>query len=231
MSSTNRAALGAVVAAAILFTAVAMAFWYAPVEADQGWRQKIFYLHVPVAVTTLVAFVTGGVFAARYLWTRDPRDDTLSYVAIHHGTIWGVGALVTGAVWARSSWGVWWSWGDVTLNAFLVCMLLYCSYFMLRFSVEGGGERRARFSAVFAVTATVAVPLVFYAVHVAASLYHPETFTRDGPQMPASMFVTFLVAQAALLACFALLVSYEAASKRLDGRLRELRRRLDGGIA
>lgn len=216
----------AIAAGVLVATFVGLAFFYAPVEATQGYRQKIFYLHVPVALVTLLAFVVGGVNAARYLWTRDPRHDRMSYVAIHHGTIWGVAALASGMIWARSSWGVWWNWGDVTLNSFLVCLLLYCSYFMLRFSIEGGEARRARFSAVFAVVATVAVPLVFYAVHVANSLYHPETFTRDGAQMPASMFGTFLVALVALSVAFWALVRYETASKGVDARVGALRRRI-----
>src|SRR5689334_10169711 len=94
-------------AAAALGTAFALVFLYAPDDADQGFVQKIFYLHVPLAITALCGFVAGGVMGLQYLRTRDRRWDLRSYVAIHLSLILAVGVLATGSVWARAAWGHW----------------------------------------------------------------------------------------------------------------------------
>jgi heme exporter protein C len=94
--------------AATMTAALALAFFYAPMDADQGFMQKIFYVHVPLAIVALCGFVFGGVMAIQHLRTRDPRYDLRSYVAIHLSLVLGAGVLVTGAIWAKASWGHWW---------------------------------------------------------------------------------------------------------------------------
>ena len=101
--------------AVTLIGAFALAFFYAPMDADQGISQKIFYVHVPMAIVALCGFVAGGVFAIQHLRSGDRRHDMRSYVAIHLALILGVGTLVTGSIWARASWGHWWVWDEPTL--------------------------------------------------------------------------------------------------------------------
>src|SRR3954466_2891559 len=93
-----------------LALAAATVFVYAPEDADQGLLQKIFYLHVPMAIVALGGFIAGGVFALKHLRTRDRAWDLRSYIAIHLSLILGVGVLVTGSIWARAAWGHWWVW-------------------------------------------------------------------------------------------------------------------------
>ena len=93
----------ALVTAAMLAAAMALIFFYAPLDADQGFVQKIFYLHVPLAVVALGGFVAGGVFGIRFLRSGRAADDLRSYVAIHLSLILAVGALATGSIWARAS--------------------------------------------------------------------------------------------------------------------------------
>src|ERR687892_1350132 len=146
------------IASAVLITgAFAMVFFYAPNEADQGFIQKIFYLHVPLAIVALCGFVAGGVYGIRYLRSGDRLDDLRSYVAIHLSLILAVGALVTGSIWAKGSWGVWWTWDEPTLVSFLIVFLLYACYQPLRFSIEDA-ERQARTASVFAVVAGGGLP-------------------------------------------------------------------------
>ena len=121
---------------------LALVFFYAPTDADQGFSQRIFYFHVPIALTSYACFGWGAWKALRYLWKRDERADLESYVAIHQGVIFGALTLVTGSIWAKASWGVWWSWGEDQLVLFLVLFLFYCAYFMLRFSVDPGPAAR-----------------------------------------------------------------------------------------
>src|SRR3954454_18628739 len=145
-------------AALVLLAALSLALFSAPIDADQGFSQKIFYIHVPLAIISLCGFVFGGVMAVQHLRTRERSYDLKSYVAIHLAIVFGTGALVTGAIWARAAWGVWFEWREPTLVSFLIVFLLYCTYQPLRFSIEDP-ERQARYASVFAITAGAFVPL------------------------------------------------------------------------
>jgi heme exporter protein C len=210
-------------ACAVLFTtALALVFFYAPTDANQGLSQRIFYFHVPLAFTAYACFGWGAWKALRHLWKQDPDADLESYVAIHQGVIFGALTLATGSIWAKISWGVWWSWGEDQLVLFLVLFLFYCAYFMLRFSVEPGLQR-ANMSAVYALFGVVLIPVSFLAIRLSKSFIHPVVFTSHGYQMTNSQFLTFCVSLAAMLSLFVTLYSIELAGKRLDASLRELR--------
>jgi heme exporter protein C len=212
-------------AAALGALAIALIFFYAPTDADQGFSQRIFYFHVPIALTSYACFGWGAWKALRHLWKRDPSADVASYVAIHQGVIFGALTLLTGSIWARASWGVWWTWSEDQLVLFLVLFLFYCAYFMLRFSLEPG-PARANMSAVYALFGVVLIPVSFLAIRLSKKFIHPVVFTSHGPQMDTSQLVTFCVALAAMLALFATLYQVELAGKRIDSALRDLREAL-----
>jgi heme exporter protein C len=207
---------------ALFGAAVALIFFYAPTDGDQGFSQRIFYFHVPIALTSYACFGWGAWKALRYLRTRDERADLESYVAIHQGVIFGTLTLITGSLWAKASWGIWWSWGEDELVLFLVLFLFYCAYFMLRFSVEAG-PMRANMSAVYALFGVVLIPVSFLAIRLSKQFLHPVVFSAHGPQMTHSQFLTFCVALAAMLSLFATLYHVELAGKRIDAHLRDLR--------
>ena len=209
-------------AVVLLTLSIALIFFWAPTDADQGFSQRIFYFHVPIALTAYVCFGCGAWKALRVLWKRDERADVESYVAIHQGVVFGALTLLTGSIWARASWGVWWSWSENQLVLFLVLFLFYCAYFMLRFSLEPG-RSRANMSAVYALFGVVLIPVSFLAIRLSQKFIHPVVFNSHGPQMSGSQFVTFLVSLAGMLALFATLYQVELAGKRLDANLRELR--------
>ena len=218
----NRLPLLAAAATVLLGAAIALIFFYAPTDADQGLSQRIFYFHVPIALTAYACFGWGAWKALRVLWKSDERADLESYVAVHQGVIFGALTLLTGSIWARISWGVWWAWGDDQLVLFLILFLFYCAYFMLRFSLEPG-PARANMCAVYALFGVVLIPISFLAIRLSRDLIHPVVFTSHGPQMTGSQFFTFCVAWAAMLALAATLYHVELAGKRLDTRLQELR--------
>jgi heme exporter protein C len=209
-------------AVVLLTLSIALIFFWAPTDADQGFSQRIFYFHVPIALTAYVCFGWGAWKALRVLWKRDDNADVASYVAIHQGVVFGALTLLTGSIWARASWGVWWSWSENQLVLFLVLFLFYCAYFMLRFSLEPG-RSRANMSAVYALFGVVLIPVSFLAIRLSQKFIHPVVFNSHGPQMSGSQFVTFLVSLAGMLALFATLYQVELAGKRLDASLRELR--------
>jgi len=210
--------------AATLVTAFALVFFYAPLDADQGFVQKIFYLHVPMAVVALCGFIFGGICAIGFLRTRDRKWDLRSYVAIHLSLILGVGVLITGSIWARASWGHWWVWDEPTLVSFLIIFLLYACYQPLRFSIEDP-DKQARYAAVFAILAGAFVPLNFLAVRLAQPLAHPRVLGASG-NLPSSMEFVFLVSLAGMVLLFVTLWKYEMAAKQTRMRLKSLRQRL-----
>jgi heme exporter protein C len=217
--------LGAAAAAA-LGIAFALVFFYAPNDADQGFVQKIFYLHVPLGIVALCGFVAGGVMALKFLRGGDRKWDLRSYVAIHLSLILAVGVLVTGSIWARASWGHWWVWSEPMLVSFLIVFLLYSCYQPLRFAIEDP-DRQARAAAVFAVMAGAFVPMNFVAVRMAEGLTHPRVLSATGGAMPGSMRLTFLVAIGAMTLLYVALWRLEIERKMTAIELKRLRRRLE----
>ena len=215
--------LFAIAAAVLMPVAVGLIFFYVPSDADQGYSQRIFYFHVPIALTTYTLFGVSAVNAFRYLMSKDESLDLKSYVPMHLGVIFGTLTLITGSIWAKASWGVWWYWGSKQLTTFLIIFLFYCAYFMLRFSVEDG-EKRATYSAVYALLGVGLIPVSVLAVRVSQELIHPITFNRNGANMDGSMFLTFLVSLAAMLALAVSMYFVEMRGKRLDERVRRIRR-------
>ena len=199
---------------------LAVVFWVPSDAVDPA--QKIFYVHVPVALTAYACFGLGALKALLYLSRRDARLDLESYVAIHQGVIFGALTLLTGSLWAKATWGHWWLWSSNQLVLFLVLFLFYSAYFMLRFSIEEG-PARASICAVYALFGVALIPVGFLAIRLTEDFIHPTVFERDGPDMTASMFATFCLAWAGMLALAFALYRIELAGKRLDVRLRELR--------
>jgi heme exporter protein C len=205
--------------------ALGLVFFYAPLDAEQGFLQKIFYVHVPLAIVALCGFVVAALMAIAHLRTRDARWDVRSYVAIHMSLIFAVGTLITGSIWAKGSWGHWWVWDEPTLVSFLIVFLLYATYQPLRFSIEDP-ERQARYASVFAITAGAFVPMNFIAVRLSTAYLHPRVLGSTS-NLPAKMAFTFLVSLLAMALLFATLCKYELTAKSARAQLRALRRLAD----
>jgi heme exporter protein C len=213
-----------VASAATMALALSLVFFYAPLDAEQGFLQKIFYVHVPLAIVSLSGFVLGALFAIQHLRTREARWDLRSYVTIHMSLIFGLGTLITGSIWAKGSWGHWWVWDEPTLVSFLIVFLLYATYQPLRFAIEDP-ERQARYASVFAITAGAFVPMNFIAVRLSTAYVHPRVLGSTS-NLPGPMALTFVIALIAIALLYATLCSYELTAKRARARLRALRRRL-----
>ena len=216
-----------VVTVIVLIAGYALAAFYAPMDADQGFIQKIFYLHVPMAIVALCGFVFAGLCAIMHLRTNESKWDLRAYVAIHVSIILGVGVLLTGAIWAKASWGHWWVWDEPTLVSFLIIFLLYATYTPLRFSIEDR-EKQARYASVFAIVAGAFVPLNFLAVRLAQAYTHPRVFATADGGLPAKMQLPFYLCLFGMALLYTTLWRYEMASKNTSAKLRSLRRKLGG---
>ena len=231
MSTHVRHLRGLTIATAATMTAaLALVFFYAPLDANQGFVQKIFYLHVPLAIVSLVGYCLGGVFGIAYLRTGKRVWDMRSYCAIHMSLIFSVGGIIAGSIWAKASWGHWWVWSEPTLVSYLIVILLFCTYQPLRFSIEDP-ERQARYAAVFAVVCGAFVPVNFIVVRLSVAYVHPRVLNLEGGNLPGSMKLAFYTSLLAFALLFTTLMKYEMLAKETRIETRRLRRRLLGDDA
>ena len=179
-----------------------------------GFAQKIFYFHVPIAEASFLVFTIAGIFAVLFLRKRRKSYDTKSRIAMETALIFVIATMLTGDIWTRASWGVWWEW-EPRLTTYLIMMLLMIAYFVLRNSIEDE-ERRATYSAVFAIVAWIDAPISFFITRLIPST-HPIVF-KSG--MAPSILIPFIIGQVGMLmigyAIFVLRVGEEDLRTRLD---------------
>ena len=221
----RRLAVTGTLTAALVALATYGVFFVAPEDADQGIIQKIFYFHVAIAIGSLLAFAVACIYGIRYLRSRDERLDEISSTAVGIGIGFSVLVVITGSIWAKASWGTWWVWTDPRLVTFVVVLLLYAAYFVLRSSAEG--ERRMRYSAIYSIAAFASVPLSFYSVRVARSFVHPVVFTTGGAEMSSGMLVWFVVSLAATVGIFLTILQFELIQRRAESAQRRVKLRLE----
>ncbi|MCI2241556.1 cytochrome c biogenesis protein [Adlercreutzia faecimuris] len=163
--------------------------------------QKIFYFHMPVAITSFIALVFGAWYSLRFLRTREARYDTCARIALEITLLFIALTMITGEMWTRFEWGVWWSW-EPRLTTYLVLMLVVIAYFVLRGSVDEP-ERRAAFSAVVAIIAFIDAPICFMVTRLIPSSIHPVVL-REGGMSPEMGLCVAVVAAGMLCVAFAL---------------------------
>lgn len=182
------------------------AIWFTPEDAMLGAAQKIFYIHVPSAIAGLyVACPLMAVSSLGYLWLKDERLDRLAESSAELGLVFMGMVLVTGPIWARTSWGAWWVW-EARLTATLFLWLMMLGYLVLRGAVETP-ESRARLSAVMGSLAVLLVPFIHLTVRLFRGMHPgPVVIKPEAPSLPPEMLHTFLWANSAFLLLFFVLL-------------------------
>jgi heme exporter protein C len=209
---TDWLAVLAVLAVAATFVR-AMAF--TPVELRQGLAQKIFYIHLPAALTSYIAFTIVAVSSAIYLWLRDARLDRVAESSAEVGVVFITVVLVTGPIWARPVWGTWWS-GDARLKLTLFLWFIEVGYLVLRGAVDDPGQR-ARYSAVLGILGALLIPFIHLSVYLFRTMHpQPVVLKPSAPSLPSEMLLTLMLSFAAFTLLFVALV-------RARYRLAELR--------
>lgn len=204
------------VTAALFAAGVLIAFFWVPEDAEQGPIQRIFYLHLPVAINTFLAFLVCFVASIGYLYQRDSWWDDLAAAGARVGVQLCAVVLITGMIWGRSAWGVWWTWSP-RLTFSLVLFLLYVVYLVVRSSVESG-QRRAIVSAVYAIVAFLDVPLVYLSTRLMPEDIHPRDIALPGSMKLtlALWFIPVTLAMAGMvIGRFTLSVRQRARQQRL----------------
>ena len=151
--------------------------------------QKIFYFHMPVAAVSFIALMFGCYYSIRFLMTKHQRFDTCAKIAIQIALLFVIMTMITGDLWTRFEWGVWWTW-DPRLTTYLILMLIVIAYFVLRNALDDP-ERRGVYAAVIAIIATVDVPICFMITRLIPSSVHPVVLREGG--MSVDMGITLAV--------------------------------------
>ena len=198
---------------AVLFAAAPVLIALAPYEREMGLVQKIFYFHTPAAWMFLTAGVVCGIASARYLAKGAPRQDRLAWASAELLVLFGIIALVTGPLWARKTWGVWWQW-DVRLTSSLIGWMIGVAYLLVRRYAGPGSDKLAAGLALFGMAN---VPFIYISVNYWRTI-HPQTTVV--PKLPLSFGVPFYVSVVAFVLLFVLLL-------RMRIHLEEQRSRLD----
>lgn len=187
-----------------------------------GFAQKIFYFHVPIAEASFLVFTIAAIFAVLFLRKRRKSFDTKSRIAMETALVFVIATMITGDIWTRASWGVWWEW-EPRLTTYLVMMLLMIAYFVLRNSIEDE-ERRATYSAVFAIVAWIDAPISFFITRLIPST-HPIVF-KSG--MAPSILIPFITAQIGMLMIGYAIYSLRVGEEDLRARLEIAKEALEG---
>jgi heme exporter protein C len=200
-------------------------FLYAPQELTMGEVQRIFYIHVSSAWTALVAYFLIFLGSVAYLWKRQNSADDFALAAGEVGFVFCTGVLVTGPLWAKPVWGIWWTW-DARLTLTFVLWLLFVAYLMLRSYVVNPGRAKV-LSAVVGIIGFVDVPIDYMAIRWWRT-QHPQPVIAggEGSGLEPRMWVALLVTWGAFLCLFWYLVRQRVRLARLGRNVARARRDL-----
>ncbi len=182
----------------MMWAALYAIFFYAPVEKTMGIVQKIFYFHVPSAFLAFFAFFITFISSIFYLIRRDEGWDIAASCSAEIGVVFCTIVLITGPLWAKPIWNVWWTW-DPRLTTTLILWFIYAAYLMLRGII--GDDRRSVFSAVFGIIGFVNVPITFLAIRLWRTI-HPVILTKQGLNISPPMKNTLVLTSIAFLLLF-----------------------------
>lgn len=206
----------------LMLAALYMVFLYVPTEKHTGIIQRIFYFHVPVAWVSFMAFFVTFIFSILYLWKRELKWDAIACASAEVGVIFTTLTLITGPIWAKPTWGIWWTW-DARLTTSLVLWLIYVAYLLVR-RLATEPSRGARYSAVIGIVAFIDVPIVFLTVNLWRT-QHPTTIILEGGLTPP-MLMTLLVSLTAFTVLYILLIIQSASLKSLETDIKRLKNML-----
>jgi heme exporter protein C len=192
-----------------------------PPEANQGAIFKIIFFHVPMAITALTCALIAFLASALFLITKNFIWDATAVAVTEVGLAFLAGNLITGSIWGRIIWGIWWTW-DARLTSALICWLLYAGYLMLRRAIEEPTQR-ATFAAVFSIFAFIDVPIVIFSIKWWRT-QHPQPVFWGGGSFPADWARIFGWNMLAIMAIGAVFVAVRLQQEQAQREIDSLRR-------
>lgn len=210
-----------------MFAAIYTIFVYAPVEKTMGLVQKIFYLHVPAAFMAFLAFFITFLTSILYLIQRNLKWDRIASCSAEVGVIFCTIVLITGPIWAKPVWNVWWTW-DPRLTTTLILWFIYLAYLMLRGVVRE--NQQANLCAVFGIIGFVNVPITFFAIRLWRTI-HPVIITPQGMNMSAPIKLTLFISFCAFVLLFITLLISRVELEKLRMKTEGLWDRIENEFA
>jgi len=206
--------------------AVGMVFFYAPLEAVMGQVQRVFYFHVATAWVGMLGFLVAAIAGVAYLVKQDRKCDIVGLSAVEISLVFFFIAIVSGSIWAKPSWGTWWTW-EPRLTTAAIVELVYAAYLLLRQGLEDP-ERRARFGAVYAILGFISVPLTFISIRLFRTI-HPVVVGSGSAafDMSPAMLQTFLFSLWTFSLVFADLLWHRIRLGRLAERVEALKLKIN----
>lgn len=227
MSSQPKPLTFLIILSALLFAAsLALVFLYAPLEAVMNYVQKIFYFHIANAWVGMLGFIAAAVAGIAYLVKKDLKWDIVEVAAVEISLVFFMIAIVSGSIWARPSWGTWWTW-DARLTTAAILEMIYVAYLMLRQGIEDP-ERRARFGAVYTLIGGLSVPVTFLSIRLWQTI-HPAIIgtqsaeAQGGFGMTPAMLFTMFFSLIAFSVIFVTLLWIRIRLGRLAAQVDELK--------
>jgi len=205
--------------AALMLVALYMVFIFVPTDAETGVIQRIFYFHVPLAWIAFLAFFIVFGCSIMYLWKRDKKWDVLASSSAEVGLVFTTLFLLTGSIWAKPVWGVWWTW-DSRLTSSLILWLIYLAYFIIRSYISEEGQR-ARFAAIVGIIGFIDVPIIALAITLWRT-QHPGPVIFEGG-LVTEMVWTLIISIAAFTSLYILLFNYRVLIKQDEDELNRLK--------
>ena len=227
MLKINKTYLVLVIASYLaVLIALYFAFIYAPTEASMGVVQRIFYFHVPSAWTAFIAFFIVCFASIMFLAKGSEKWDLIAKSAAEIGVLFTTLVLITGPLWAKPVWNVFWTW-DARLTTSFILWLIYLAYLMLR-SYTHDKERGARFAAVFGIIGFVDVPIVYFSIHWWRTL-HPSAVIGggDGSGLAPEMLTTLMVCLGAFTILFVTLLTLRYQSEKTLTEFSRLKKQIN----
>ncbi len=188
------------------------------------FSQKIFYFHMPVAVTSMVLLGFAAYFGIRFLQTHDAAWDVRGRIAAGIALLFVLATMFTGEMWERFEWGVWWTW-EPRLTTYFILMLLVLAYFVLRASFDEP-ERRATFASVYSIIMFIDVPITFAITRIVPSSVHPTIFRTDSGLSP-DMLIPLLLSLFGMLCIAYGVFRLRLRAQELDERVEHIKEQLD----
>jgi len=209
------------VSALAVAVALFLVFLVAPREAVMGNIQRVFYFHVPSAWVGYLALFVSFVASLLFLFRRERRWDRIAYSSVEIGLVYITQGIITGSIWAKATWGVWWTW-EPRLTTSAVLWAIYASYLTLRRAMEDP-SRRARVAAVYSVLGFVAVPINFMAIRWWRTV-HPLVFDSEGSHLTPTMLAVLIFCVVTFTIVYFALLAFRLRLQRLSDQIQALKR-------
>jgi heme exporter protein C len=210
-----------IIAAALLARNIYKIFMVLPDEAAQGMIFRILFFHAPMAMTAMLGSAVGLLASVGFLLTKNFKYDAIAVAITEVGLAFLAANLVTGSIWGRIIWGIWWTW-DARLTSALVCWLLYAGYLMLRHAIEEPTQR-ATVAAVFNIFAFVDVPIVIFSIKWFRT-QHPQPVMWGGGSIDPDYSSTLMLNWLALILLAVVLTMIRLRQEETQREIDSLRR-------